>query len=579
MTGALLLVALGANALTLKQGTELLPAANRSVSALFNEEARPADARKSPKAKTISKLPAASRAALKTPKASEGFNPIYEAPEGKEIKMTGASMSFYVDWGEVNAEEWTGLAYDAVQTDNGEFYLKNPISFTPTDTYIKGRVTEEGLEFDFPQPLVRQFNNGEIYDFYADILEYAEVEDPDQGWIVTFLPSEERTLRFYRNDDGSYTMDEQYMLGLTYNNVWEGFGEMGLTLTEFEGDVAEMPADIELDYSYVLVDEQSYETTLYRPLAVALDGEDAYINGISLALPDAVVKGKVDMNAGTISIPSDQLLGRYHNYYLFLMTGDGYTYYDPDWEENMVSFDIMEDDLVFKYDAEKKTLMPIVAEEGHNAYLIINFGNTITSPCEYYCVDRIMDQGAVTDFTPQMPEIIAWNPISEFDPEYSYAIEFNLSGDNTAGQMLLDNNIYYCVYINGELYPLTVDEFPGIGELAGVDTMTYVPAAFSDDVDIYAWGAYHGLAFRNQEIETIGVQSVYIIDGEVMGRSKIATVDVSGVDETMADSETISTEYYDLTGRKVINPSAGSIVISRAHKADGSVKVAKQIVK
>lgn len=546
-----------------------------SIDALFGTESKTA---KPARTKTFGRLTQESLQALQPTAAPEAFNPITEAPEGTLHTMTGSAMSFYVDWGEVNMEEWGGLAYDAVETADGEFYLKNPISNIQVGTYIKGRITDDGLSFDFPQPLATQTNGGETFYFYADILEYAEVEDGDE-WITTFVPSEVRTLNFTRNEDGSYSMDEDYMLGLTCNDMWEGFGEMNLVLTDFDVKVTEVPAGLTVDYSYVLVDElNGFDTPIYRPLGISRDGDDVYINGLSLVLPDAIVAGTIDDNTGDITIPSNQLLGRYYNYYLFLMTGDGFRYYDEDWETDMLEFDIMEEPLVFRYDAETKGYKPVTEDE-HDAYLFCNFGNTYTSPCEYYCVDRLMNQGELTDYNPLNPVIEASNYVGDIDPMYSYTIEFYIFGDNNKGQMLMDKNIYYNVYINDELYPITIEEFPLMEYYCDEESMVNIPASYSDDDEIYAWGSYHGIVFRNPDIRKIGIQSLYMENGEVKGRSEIVSIDTASLTDAVAESEVISTECFDLTGRRVNSPTAGSIIIKRQIHADGTVEITKIIAR
>lgn len=548
---------------------------HHSIEALFGNEA---GATKSNHAKTYGKLPKQSLQALRPAGTDEEFKLITEAPEGTLHTMTGESISFYVDWGEVNMEEWAGLAYDAVETADGEFYLKNPISSIQMDTWIKGQITDEGITFDFPQPLAVQENDGETYYFYADLLEPAEVEDGDE-WITTFVPAELRTLTFTRNDDGSYSMDQDYMLGMTCNDMWEGFGEMNLVLTEFDAKPAEVPEGLSVDYSYVLADElNGYEGPVYRPLGISRDGSDVYIYGMTLVLPDAVVAGTIDDATGNITIPSNQLLGRYFNYYLFMMTGDGTQYYDEDWGEDMVEFDIMEEPLVLAFDAETNTYTPVTEDE-HDAYLICNFGNTYTCPCEYYCVDRIFSQGEITDFAPINPEIEASNYVGDIEPTYSYTIEFYIFGDNNEGQMLMDKYIYYNVYINDELYPLTVEEFPLMEQFAHEDTMVNIPAWYSDDEDIFAWGTYHGIVFRNPDIHKIGIQSLYLENGEVKGRSEIVSIETSALADVVADSEIVSTECFDLTGRRVENPTPGSLVIKRHTRADGTVSVSKAIVR
>ncbi|MDE5796935.1 MAG: hypothetical protein K2H75_07465, partial [Muribaculaceae bacterium] len=496
--------------------------------------------------------------------------------------MCGSSFSFFVDYGQVMQDEWDGLAYEAVVTEDGDCYLKNPISRLQWDTYIKGKITEEGITFEFPQPLYR-FEDEEIgtLDLYAEVLEYAEIEVGIDDYVTTFVPAEDtRTITFEKDKDGYYAMLDDYMLGVvTDNGNWQGYGEYQLVLKPFKAEKTEVPEDVKFDYSYVLADEVfGWDHTILRPMAIGYDGSDVYLKGISLAMPEAVVKGSFDAETQTLSIPTNQFMGRLYNYYIFMMNGDGYEYYDESWGEDMIDISFTDEPIRLLYDAETNVYTP-VNEEEHFAVMIFNFGNTNVSPCEYYEVNRIYSQGEITDYAPLAPQIEDIYSVSDYDPNYSYCIEFLVFADNAEGQMLIDNNIYYNVFINGELYPLTVEEFPGLAEF-GIESLTDVPASLSDNDDIYASGNFHGLAFHNKNISTIGIRAVYIADG-VRGESEIVTVEApsNGVDSVNEAAGVVSEEYFDVAGRRLSGSVAGSVVLRRAVMSDGTVKTSKVMIR
>ncbi|MDE6379689.1 MAG: hypothetical protein K2L11_04385, partial [Muribaculaceae bacterium] len=259
----------------------------------------------------------------------ENVGIITEAPEGKVETMLGSSNTFYLYYDEVSMDETFGIAYEGVWTDNGEVYLKNPVSMLDWDTYIKGKVTEEGLLFEFPQPLYTSTDEEGTFTLYADVLEYAEIESPDDpdDYYTTFIPAEDtRSITFVKQDDGSYLMEDEYMLGVTYNDNWQGYGEMYLKLLPFEATPAKIPEGIEYDYTYILADEfTGWDHTVLRPIGIGeLDGV-TYIIGLASGMPDAVIYGTFDKEANTLTIPSDQFLGKYYNHYIFMMTGVGRT--------------------------------------------------------------------------------------------------------------------------------------------------------------------------------------------------------------------------------------------------------------
>lgn len=512
------------------------------------------------------------------------FGVITEAPEGKLTTMLGSSQTFYIYYDEVSMDETFGLAYEGVWTDNGEVYLKNPISMLDWDTYIKGQVTEEGLQFDFPQPLYRINNEAETIDLYVDVLEYTEVTSPTNPheYYTTFVPSEEtRSITFTLMEDGTYMMLDDYMLGVTWEDIWQGYGEMFLTLEPFEATKNEIPEGIAYDYTYILADElNGWDHTVLRPIGIGEKDGVTYIRGISNGMPDAVIYGTFDKEANTLTIPSDQFLGKYFNHYIFMMVGEGYSYFDEWWGETMIEFDITDNPMVLSYDPATNVFTPIVPEGFEYSYIIFNFGNTQAYPCEYYAVDRIYSQGVITDYAPIAPEVIAVNEIETFDPEYSYAFEFNIFGDNKEGQILVDNNIYYNLFVNGELFTFTAEEYPLLAD-EGIETLTDIPVLLNVGDDIFSSGNYHGIAFKRKDIETIGVRAVYI-DGEIRAESEIVTVNTLGepVGVTSVNAETASrTETFDLNGLKISESSASGVLIRKTHMSDGSIRIDKILKK
>ena len=508
------------------------------------------------------------------------FNPIYEAPEGNIVTMLGSSQSFYIDYGEVSMDEAFGMAYDGVWTDNGEVYIKNPISMLESDSYIKGTVVDEGLKFDFPQPLFKSVIDGESFDIYVDVLEYAELESPDypDEYYTTFIPSEEtRSIIFTKQEDGSYSMEDDYMLGATFNNTWQGYGELYLNLLPFEATPAKIPEGIEYDYSYILADELTgWDHTVLRPIGIGEKDGTTYIIGMASGMPDAVIYGTFDKENNTLTIPSDQFLGKYYNHYIFMMAGIGLSYYDEYWGEDMYSFDVVDDPLVLNYNPDTNVFTPVIMEGFDYSYVIFNFGNVATYPCEYYAIDRIFSQGDITDFAPIAPEILDLYDVSIMDPDYSYAFEFNIFGDNNEGQILQDNKIYYNIFVNGELFTFTAEEYPSLQE-EGIDKITDIPVFFNAGDDIFSSGNYHGIVFKRTDIETVGVRAVYI-DGDIRAESEIVTISSSGEITSVGELNrpvTSMIEYFDINGRKVSGSSQNGIIIKRTTLNDGSIRIEK----
>lgn len=487
------------------------------------------------------------------------------APEGEKITMLGSAMSFFVDYGEVTDDESYGIAYEAIVTPENEIYLKNPISTLTWDTYIKGKWEGDSFHFTLPQPIYSLESGEEIY---ADVLEYKEVpseEDPDET-ISTFVPSEEtRSIVFQKDSDGNYAMQGDYMIGAVYNGLWQGYGDMYVEMTPFSADVVTAPSDIVYDYSYVLADElNGWDHTLLRPIGIGEADGMVYICGLSNSMPNAVFKGSFDKNANILTIPGNQFMGEAFGKYIFFMTGTGFTYFDPVWEEEMFTFDISTDDLVFDFDPLTMTLSPRIPDGADYVYFIFNFGNMETYPFEYYAVDRIYSQGEITDFTPIAPEVLFVSDIEWIDPEYSYSFEFNIFADNAEGQMLMDGNIFYNVYVNDQLVTFTSAQYPSLAE-EGIESMTDIPVFLNAGSDFFCSGNYHGVALKIHDVETLGVRTVYI-DQDMRYESPVVTVDTEGkpiAGESVGEigSNAVTPKFFNLQGLPISRPVKDQPVI------------------
>lgn len=519
----------------------------------------------------------------KTSDAAADDRIITTPPAGKLMNLMGNSQSFYIYYDQVTEDETCGLAYEAVLTDDGDVYLRNPVSMLDWNNYIKGKMTDDGMVFDFPQPIYTSANGDETYTFQVDVLEYAEVQSPSNPneYISTFAPAADtRSILFAADPDGYYRMQGDYMLGVTYEGIWQGYGEMQLELKPFDAIPYSIPEGIEYDYSYILSDElNGWDEPLLVPLGIGEKDGMTYIKGLASGMPDVVVVGSFDKETNKLSIPSDQFLGKYDNRYIFMMVGEGYSYYDEYWEEYMFTFDITHQPMVLNYDPDSMTFNPVVPEGNDYSYLIFNCGNEKAFPIEYYAVDRIYSQGVISDHTPLTPEVLGVSDISYIDPEYSYSFEFDIFDVNKEDQILLTGNLYYNIFINGQLCTFTSEEYPDLAQ-AGYQEITDIPVSLNVGNDIYASGSYHGIAFRRADIETIGVRAVYI-DGDLRYESETVTVTNTGEPVggnsigSIPENDRNTTEYFDLTGRRVSGSTKSGIMLRRTVLNNGSAVVEK----
>ena len=152
-----------------------------------------------------------------------------------------------------------------------------------------------------------------------------------------------------------------------------------------------------------------------------------------------------------------------------------------------------------------------------------------------------------------------------------YALCFYLDPISENGEPLDASRLYYTVHLNGEQVPVGMEE-----------EMMEVPFGYNNDMDVFFIDVINFnmvIGFAFEEVETLGVQAFYKnISGEVTSSELVTWENPSaGVANVSADSPVVSTEYFDMTGRSISEPSG--LCIRRITRANGTVETAKTIVR
>ncbi len=128
----------------------------------------------------------------------------------------------------------------------------------------------------------------------------------------------------------------------------------------------------------------------------------------------------------------------------------------------------------------------------------------------------------------------------------------------------------FAIYVNGKIYTFTPAAYPGLKSDAN-----NIVFADSDVKNItYADGRMTVKVFAD-DIKELGVQSIYLYGSAFESTVTIADENTS-ISEFEADGVTVkSVSYYDLQGREISAPRAGSIAVCRMEMTDGSVRSQK----
>ena len=286
---------------------------------------------------------------------------------------------------------------------------------------------------------------------------------------------------------------------------------------------------------------------------VGFDGDDLYIQGLSVDLPQAWVMATKNED-GKYVIPANQYMGTlafggmYEYDYYFTAIDDN---------DNLI-------DIVLTLDPETGTITT-------KQKLALNANKSILN---YY---MLFDQGVFTKLkeiaaVPADPEI-AEVFLTTDEEEYPY-IEFYIPTKSVDGEELMKTKLSYQIFFekDGEEQPLTLtkDLYKNLEE-----DMTVIPYTFDDDYDIYAGGFVY-LNQGNEEVNSwtkIGVKVINTAGGETH-ESNIVWYDLEDYyEDSIADMAATGqkVQYFDLQGR-VASATQKGMLIKQVRQQDGTVK-------
>lgn len=136
----------------MKKITLIIAATFVSAASFAQTQAKPLPWQKETKLKAAKAVqaPAIYKKAIKKADAM-----ITEQPDGQLYKnMFGYAKGFISQWGMIYEDVKDGVARDFVVGSDGAYYMKSPISFQPTESWIKGeKGVGDTIVFKLPQQI------------------------------------------------------------------------------------------------------------------------------------------------------------------------------------------------------------------------------------------------------------------------------------------------------------------------------------------------------------------------------------------------------------------------------------------
>ena len=519
------------------------------------------------------------RSKLQVEKWSGGMNrvaphtDVIAEPDGDLVYYNKESAGTFLFQGEMFMYKDEFPATVIWGNDN-KVWFKNLISVFPSDYYLEGTLEgnvitmatdqtieyfeEEGFGFNFVvfKTVPRTSGNEEFIDFeYApDITEIKFTVHTD-GSLSMVLPGEPF--------DGENP--PEYVAGLCYSDDYSftGYCDFYQEYKRLAISPVTIPEDAEIE-PYVFIDEYNYASLV----DVAFYNDNLYIRGLSAMLPEGTIMAKIDGNKATVA--QNEFLGIYFDqYYIFTKV----LMENPDYNED---------------DETSEPFIFLPASEGFE--LIIDpESRTIRAEKEgvylsFHCDadDSLNSLGFFGIFELKYQASAAGTPSDPVDLEYTTRFAqyqgfndffFTLSNFSTEGTLLDVEKLYYKVFVNGK--PLVFNntlEFNLLGEVVGVYPgvpyeVELIPYLFNNNEDIFKFSDNaFDIGIYRDDVETIGVQTVYYYENEVTYSGIVVLDTATGTTQTLPAEAGVSvvtpeydgpTLYFSLDGRKLNGPVEG----------------------
>jgi hypothetical protein len=514
--------------------------------------------------RTATRLKAQKRAEAET--AAE--QPITD-PVGVAKNYTVASASYMTFWGYIFTYEDAGMVGEVVYDEaTSSAYIKNPIAMLLAGTYIKGTYTDTQISVQLPQPLYIE-QDGSAY--YAHRMvkdeeaseEYSPVYTIDDSVPFTYSIAADGTITGDNDDD-------TIIIGLTDDEgEWAGYGDYAITMTPLNKTVLSI-SDMPEDFSAKLENWVTRGDGSTQQVQVAEYDGKIYIAGLSDINPDALAVG--DINGTTVTFESEQLLGidTDYNYYQFFYGLKQETYYD-DWFEEDVEGLFPIESAQFTYDATEGLLTCT-----GDGFGVIGGDLSSVDYITYYASFTNASIGRIPDEISLVPAS-AYNLELEVDGDTAL-LSFDMDALNADGWPLDEDNLYYRIYFNDEIFTLSSDVYYSLEEDKTDIGFNEIIEDADGYYDVYPGdSSYSRYFYFYFEAENPGIQVVYK-DGDTEYTSPIVYCEDSSISETFAAKPIVAERYTDLSGRAANRPVTG-FYLKTVTYSDGTQATVKTILK
>ena len=499
---------------------------------------------------------------LKSPQHEMKITEVISEVEGDYSVFYKKSSGFYVRSNKIESYELDNEITDVIYSKDGkEIYIKNILSYTTFGTYTKGEISGNTITINLPQTL--QYDEKRGYGQNLCVLKYENINGYDDGVVQEDIT--EVTLSI-DSSTGDFILElpgepGEYMLGVAFSDdySWSGYGDFTQRYFPSGVDFVYMPeAATPVNYAYV-ESNNGYE------VGVAFYEDYIYVKGLCQIFPEGVVRAVYDSAKGVAMLPQDQCVGVLNGRTLVrtkVLTRDnaGALVLGPP----EASFNL-------SVDMEKHEIAPLAAGNNSQSYLAFNQSADEVNYFQLLGNFTLKEQSSYAG-VPRTPYGLTFS--DRYFIDYGYVtLSFYLSPISMENTLLKVDNIYYNVYVNGDIIEFEYN--PYIGAYRGLSEPTVnIPYDFSNDNDIIGRDSYHEIGLYTEGFDSLAVRATYIYeDKETNSEAAVLYFGENNISDINAN-EASKVEYFDLGGKKVDNPKNG-FFIKRSVMSDGSVEIKK----
>lgn len=328
------------------------------------------------------------------------------------------------------------------------------------------------------------------------------------------------------------------------------------------------------NYSYAYHNQRSDEDAT-STVKVWVDGTNYFFKGLNPKYPEMWVYGTLTKDGNSILIPSLQV-SKYDMfdfpYYLMAVKKQADNN-DPD---DSSAFDAY---FSFILSLDKTTGNITGLPEADGFMMANGYVNEQVNGMDYFqrYNNISLTPSTLTLAKPATPTFYGFR--------YSYGennFVFTVTDKDVDGNTLSTDNLTYVIYVDGQPFTFKKSECSHLK----TEEMTEVPYLYDDYYHIAtASSGDRYIYIKGDEMKgNIGVELHYTVNGQtaVSDRlvydcsSKTYNVVPTGINNIKGSVKTVSTQYFDLTGRHVDAAYKG-VVICVSHMADGTVKTTKMV--